>query len=57
MDYQKLTKRNLLVIAKARSLAVKSRDTKQRIIDLLKEQDAKNFVDSEVDDKEVDYEE
>jgi len=28
VDYQKLIKRNLLVIAKARSLAVKSRDTK-----------------------------
>ena len=28
IDYQKLTKRGLLVIAKARGLAVKSRDTK-----------------------------
>jgi len=36
---------------------VKSRDTKQRLVDLLKEQDAENFVDSEVDDEEVDYEE
>jgi len=57
VDYRKLTKRGLLVIAKARGLAVKSRDTKQRIVDLLEEQDAENFVDSEVDDEEVDYEE
>jgi len=56
VDYRKLTKRDLLVIAKARSLAVKSRDTKQRLVDLLEEQDAENFVDSEVDDEEVDYE-
>jgi len=26
-------------------------------VDLLEEQDAENFVDSEVDDEEVDYEE
>jgi len=57
VDYQKLTKRDLLVIAKARGLAVKSRDTKQRLVDLLEEQDDENFVDSEVDDEEVDYEE
>jgi len=57
VDYWKLTKRDLLVIAKARGLAVKSRDIKQRLMDLLKEQDAENFVDSEVDDEEVDYEE
>jgi len=46
-----------LVIAKARGLAVKSRDTKQQIVDLLEEQDAKNFMDSEVNDEKVDYEE
>jgi len=36
---------------------VKSRDIKQQLVDLLEEQDAENFVDSEVDDEEVDYEE
>jgi len=35
---------------------VKSRDTKQQLVDLLKEQDTENFIDSEVDDEEVDYE-
>jgi len=35
---------------------VKSRDIKQRLVDLLEEQDAENFVDLEVDDEEVDYE-
>jgi len=46
----------LLVIAKTRGLAVKSRDTKQRLVDFL-EKDAENFVDSDLDDEEVDYEE
>ena len=36
---------------------MKSRDIKQQLVDLLEEQDAENFVDSEVDDEEVDYEE
>jgi len=35
---------------------VKSKDIKQRLVDLLKEQDAENFIDLKVNDEEVDYE-